>query len=160
MDRVWLPLPHEVRIIGSLASVNPVTGLPYPDERATVDYDDLVPDYRARAVGSTQMVGRSIRQQNWIALLQVLQANPMMAQIVNWANFARQTFDLFDFRNIDELLVSQVPAVNALAQQSGQSPEQVAGTLSQPLETLSPGILGQYTNQQSQSPISMAGMIG
>ncbi len=160
MDRVWLPLPYEVRIIGSLASVNPVTGLPYPDERATVDYDDLVPDYRARAVGSTQMVGRSIRQQNWIALLQVLQANPMMAQIVNWANFARQTFDLFDFRNIDELLVSQVPAVNALADQTGQNPQQVAQTLSQPLEALSPGILGRLTNTQTQSPIPMAGMIG
>ena len=158
MDRLWLTMPHEVKIVGSLATVNPITGLPYPDERATIDYDDLVPDYRARAVGASQMLGRSIRQQNLIAIMQVLSANPAMMQIVNWANFARQAFELFDFKNVNDLLVNQVPMVNQMAQDSGMSPNGVASAVSQPLESLSPAILGRLMNVQGQAPIPMAGM--
>lgn len=158
MDRLWLTLPHEVKIIGSLATINPATGLPWPDERASIDDDDLVPDYRARAVGASQMIGKSIRQQNLMGLLQILSSNPVMLQMVNWANFARQAFELFDFKDVNSLLVNQVPAINAVAAQTGQSPGSVAGAVSQPLETLSPGILGRQMNVQSQSPIAFAGM--
>lgn len=156
MDRLWLPLPHEVKILGSLATVNPITGLPYPAEKVSVDYDDLAPDYRARAVGSSQMLGRSARQQNFMGLLQMMSANPVLMQVVNWANFARQAFELFDFKNINELLVEQVPAINQMAQDTGQSPESVAGTVSQPLNQLSPEILGQLLNAQGAAP--MGGM--
>jgi len=156
MDRLWLPLPHQVKILGSLASTNPITGLPYQPESVEVDYDDLAPDYRARAVGASQMLGRSVRQQNFMGLLQMMSANPALLQLVNWANFARQAFELFDFKNVDELLVSAVPAVNQIAAQAGQSPEQVAGTVSQPLDQLSPDILSQLVNAQSPQPMGMA----
>jgi len=158
MDRLWLSLPHEVKIVGSLATVNPITGLPYPDERATVDYEDLVPDYRARAVGASQMLGRSIRQQNLIAIMQVLSANPAMMQIVNWANFARQAFELFDFKNVNDLLVNQVPLINQMAQNAGMSPTAAAGAVAQPMQTLDPNILGQLMNVQGQSTLNLAGM--
>jgi hypothetical protein len=150
MDRKWLSMPHEVRILGSLATTNPTTGLPYEQESATLDYDDLVPDYRARAVGASQMLGRSIRQQNLIALLQMMSANQVLMQLVNWGNFARQAFDLFDFKNVDELLVRQVPAVNQIAQEGGVSPEMVASVVSSPLDQLSPEILGRL-NQTASS---------
>jgi hypothetical protein len=142
MDRLWLSMPHEMQILGSLATTDPLTGLPYAGINQTVDYDDLVPDYRARAVGASQMMGRSVRQQNLVALLQMMSANPVLLQLVNWGNFARQAFDLFDFKNVDELLVSKVPGVNRLAQDTGQDPLAVANTVSQPLEQLSPEILG------------------
>ena len=95
------------------------------------------------------MMGRSVRQQNLLGLLQMMSSNPVMMQLVNWANFARQTFELFDFRNVNELLVEQVPAVNQVAQETGMSPEQVANTAMQPMESLSPEILSQIFNSQA-----------
>jgi hypothetical protein len=154
MDRLWLPLPHEIKILGSLATVNPITGLPYEPEKTTVDYDDLAPDYRARAVGASQTMGRSVRQQNLMALLQMMSANPVLMQTVNWANFARQAFELFDFKNINELLVEQVPAINQMAQDTGQSPQAVAGAVSQPLDQLDPQILSQLVNAQSPARLA------
>jgi len=154
MDRLLLPLPHQVKILGSLALINPITGLPYPDDKTEIDYDDLAPDYRARAVGASQMMGRSIRQQNLMALLQVMSANPAMMQLVNWANFARQAFEVFDFKNVNELLVQQVPMVNQMASENGMSPEAMAGTVSQDMSQLSPEIIGQMFNSQSNAPMA------
>src|SRR3990172_6483116 len=149
MDKLLMPLPHELKILGSLATTNPVTGLPYLPENIQVDYDDLAADYRARAVGTSQMMGRGVRQQNLLGLLQMMSTNPTLMQIVNWANFARQAFELFDFKNVNELLVQQVPAVNQLAAEAGTSPEQVANTVSQPLDRLSPQVLSQLFNAQA-----------
>jgi len=153
LDRSYLQFPHEVRILGSLATTNPTTGLPYEPEQTSIDYEDLVPDYRARAVGASQMMGKTVRQQNLVSLLQMMSANPAMMQLVNWANFARQAFELFDFKNVNELLVSQVPMVNQVAAQTGQSPMDLAGSLTQPLEQLSPGILGMLSQTGHTAPM-------
>lgn len=153
MDRLWLDLPHEVKILGSLAMTNPTTGLPYEPEDVHVDYDDLAPDYRARAVGASQMMGRSIRQQNLLGLLQMMSANPALMQLVNWANFARQAFELYDFKNVNELLVQVVPAVNQVAEQTGQSPQNVAGMVSN-LPQMTPDILGQLMQTQNAAPMA------
>lgn len=153
MDRLWLTMPHEIKILGSMATINPITGLPLPPEDVEIDYDDLAPDYRARAVGASQMIGRGIRQQNFMTLLQVMSANPAMMQLVNWGNFARQAFELFDFKNVDELIVNQVPMVNQIAAQNGQSPESVAGAAATPMEQLDPNILGALSGGQAPSPL-------
>ncbi len=152
MDQWWLPVPYQQKILGSIATVNPVTGLPYPQTMEQIDYDDLVPDYRARAVGASQMIGRNVRQQNFLGLLQMMSSNPVMLQLVNWANFARQAFELFDFPNVNELLVTQVPMVNQLAQQGGMSPETVANGATN-LEQLDPQIIGQLMGAQPNSPL-------
>jgi hypothetical protein len=154
LDRMLLTTPHEVRILGSLASVDPVTGLPLPPERVTIDEEDLAPDYRARAVGASQALGKSVRQQNVLQLVQIMSSNPAMMQLVNWANFARQTFQMFDMKNVDELLVNQVPAVNQLAEQAGVSPGAVANAASSSnLPQLSPELLALLGNNQQQSPV-------
>lgn len=156
MDQWWLPLPYEQKILGSIATINPGTGLPYPQEMGTVDYDDLAPDYRARAVGASQMIGRNVRQQNLMGLLQMMSSNPVLLQMVNWANFARQAFELFDFKNVDELLVSQVPAVNQLATDTAQSPMGAAGQISQVLPQLDPNVIGALMGGQAQQPMGVA----
>ena len=156
MDQLWLPLPMQVKILGTLANTNPITGLPYGQEPVTVDYDDLAPDYRARATAASQMAGKASRQQNLVALLQMMSANPALLQVVNWANFARQAFDLFDFKNVNELLVSQVPMVNQMAQQTGQDPNAVASQLSQPMDQLNPQVLSQFMGAQNQAPLQNA----
>jgi hypothetical protein len=161
LDRVMLDMPHEIKILGSLASVNPTTGLPYQSQDVSIDEDDLAPDYRARAVGASQMLSRSVRQQNLVSLLQVLNANPAMMQIVNWANFARQALQLFDFQNIDELLVQQVPMVNAMAQENGMDPMAIASMASQPLQGLNPELIQMLGNHASPSMVgSMTGGAG
>ena len=152
-DRLLLDRPHEVKILGSMATTNPVTGLPYQPESVTIEDDDLAPDYRARAVGASQMLSRSIRQQNLVALLQMMSANPAMLQLVNWANFARQAFELFDFKNVDDLLVKQVPMVNAMAAENGMAPEQLAGEVSQPLQMLGPEVLNMLGNHAQTAPM-------
>jgi hypothetical protein len=157
MDQLWLPLPAQVKILGTLANTNPITGLPYGAETVEVDYDDLAADYRARATAASQMAGKASRQQTLVALLQMMSANPALLQVVNWANFARQAFDLFDFKNVNELLVTQVPQVNQMAAQTGQDPNQVAGTLSQPMEQLTPEILSQFMGSQNAAPLQTAG---
>lgn len=141
LDRLYLDTPHEVKILGSVAKVNPITGLPYPAEPVTVGDDDLVPDYRARAVGASQMLSKSNKQQNMVSLLQMMSANPALVQMVNWANFARQMFEVFDMKNVDDLLVRQVPMINQMAQEGGMAPQQVAQTAASPLAQLSPEIL-------------------
>lgn len=146
MDQWWLPLPYEQKILGSLATVNPITGLPYP-QATTIDYDDMAPDYRARAIGASQMLGKSVRQQNFMGLLQMMSSNPVLLQMVNWANFARQAFELFDFKNVNDLLVPMVPQINQVAQQAGASPEQLEQNLMQPMTQLDPQIIGQLMGQ-------------
>ena len=157
MDRMWLSMPHELKILGSLATTNPNTGMPYEAISQTVDYDDLTPDYRARAVGASQMMGRSVRQQNLVQLLQMMSANPALLQLVNWGNFARQAFDLFDFKNVNELLVSTVPAVNQTADQMGMDPMALAGVATTPLEQMSPDILGQLMQTGNSAPLPSLG---
>jgi len=159
MDRRWLTRPHELKILGSLATTNPNTGLPYEAINTTINDEDLEPDYRAKAVGASQMMGRTVRQQNLVSLLQMFSANPNLLQLVNWANFARQAFDLFDFKNVDELLVSKVPAINQMADQSGQSPQGLAAAAGTPLPQMSPEILGQLMQTGNAGPMPpMPGM--
>lgn len=146
LNRQYLPLPHLIQMLGDRATINPVTGLPLPQEPTWISHEDVSPDYRARAVGATQMIGKAIRQQNVMQLLQVMNANPVLMQLVNWSNFSRQMFQLFDFDNVSELLnLSQLPMVNQMANDNGMSPETLAGGL----ESLDPAILGQLIPQQA-----------
>ena len=170
MDRMWLTLPHELKILGSVATTDPVTGLPYHPMKETLDFADLEPDYRARAVGASQMIGKSVRQQNLMGLLQMMSANPALLQLVNWGNFARQAFDLFGFSNVNDLLVSQVPMVNQVASAGGMAPEQVAGAATsgpgsgapesytvdtmRTLKQLAPQVLGHLVNSHNAAPLS------
>jgi hypothetical protein len=160
LDRQFLDLPHEVKILGSLATINPITGMPYQPERVSVDFDDLVPDYRARAVGASQMIGRNVRQQNMLQLLQLFSQVPEIRSTMLWGNWARQVSELFDVRNVNELFAqNQIPLLNQVADQSGQSPESVMQTATTPLEQLSPDILGRLLPQQSggQAPLQAMG---
>lgn len=154
MNRRWLALPQEIKIMGSLATTDPNTGYPYEAESITVDYDDLVPDYRARAVGASQMTGRSIRQQNLMGLMQVLSANPAMMQLVNWGNFARQAFDLFDFKDVNSLLLKQPNQLNQMAQDGGVNPQDIMQAINQPLQNLSPETLGQFAQAGNPAPLA------
>jgi hypothetical protein len=155
LDRRLLPKPYD-KVIGSVSQVNPLTGLPY-QERVTVDEDDFAADYKARAVGASQMLGRSIRQQDYIAFSQMLMANPAALQIVNWANWLKQGFQLFDYPNFQDFLNSQPSMVNMMAMQQGQgAPQDGSGSTNGDgsLQQLSPDTLGQLMNVQPNQPLA------
>jgi hypothetical protein len=113
-----------------------------------VDLADINPDYRARAVGASQMLTKSARQQNLLALMQAVNANPVGMQVINWVAFFRDMFQAFDITNLDEIFVNQVPAVNAMAQEQGQDPMAMLGgmggseTLPQFAEMMGPQLNG------------------
>lgn len=120
LNRQYLPTPKELRILGTGAQINQITGMPLPPEPVQIDIDDLNMDYDARAVGATQQMGRSVKQQNFVLMLQTLQANPVAMQMINWASMLRTGFEIFEFKNLDELLVQgQIPNVNMQNAQPG-----------------------------------------
>jgi hypothetical protein len=125
-------------MMGSMATTDPITGKPIDD---TIGYEDLWPDYKARAVGSNQNLLRSTQRQDMLQLLQASSANPMLMQQVNWGNFARQMFITFGFRNINELLQQLQPG---LADQV-QSAQGAGGSMPSPQETAMPPGAGNST---------------
>jgi hypothetical protein len=148
LNKQFLSVPKEVKILGSASTVNPVTGLPYPPEPVTVGLEDINHNFRAQAVGSTQMLGKSVRQQNMMLALQAVSQNPVAIKMVNWAAFFRQFFQTLDLTNLDELLVQNVPMVNQMADESGMAPAQMAGLLTQePMPQMNPESLGAIVGQ-------------
>lgn len=145
MNKLWLSLPAQATRLGSVATVNPVTGFPI-EESPEIDYDDLNADFKIRAVGSSQMIGKAQRRQDYVQLVQVLGAIPQMAMLINWANMARQGFEIHDFKNISELMNTQQTMLNTMVQGQGGGGE--AGAGGQMLPQLSPDILGQMMNVQ------------
>lgn len=157
LNKQFLSVPKEIRMMGNAAVINPITGLPLPQDPVTINLEDVYPDYRARAVGATQTLGRMVRQQNLMLLMQAMSSNPVMLQMVNWANFARQLFETFDMKNVDELLVNSVPAINQMAQQMGGSPEQAAGVVSQTLPSQAGDLWQQFGGGNAPIPMEAQG---
>ena len=124
LNKQFLPMPKELKILGMGATVNPVTGLPMaPEQPVVLTLDDINADYDVRAVGSSQMINRQMQQQNGVLLLQAISANPVAAQMVNWVAYFRNLFMLFDYKNVDELLNTN-PALQAAAANANQEGQQ------------------------------------
>ena len=119
LNRQFLPVPMQVPILGSDAVVNPITGYPMPQEPIDFDLEDINHNYKARAVGATQMLGKNAKQQNMLALMQIMGGNPVGAQMVNWASFLKQVFEAFDMRNFDELINQQPTQAGQAGQEQG-----------------------------------------
>lgn len=128
-NKQFLKGPQELRMLGSAAQTNPDTGMPLPVELEVITTADLQRDYRARANGASQILGRGQQVANLMQGLQLAQTNPVAIQIINWHAMFRQVFRTLDIKNLNDLFVQAVPAVNALAAQGGTSPEGMLGGL-------------------------------
>lgn len=152
LNRQYLSIPKQVNRIGTMAVTDPITGQPLDD---SIDYADLWPDYKARAVGANQNMLRSAQRQDIIQILQAAGSNPALMQQVNWGNFARQMFSTFGFRNINELLVQMQPGLADTMQQlmmvggrepaSGQGGPGAPGAAIGAPENLSPASTPRYS---------------
>ena len=68
------------------------------------------------ALGTTNAIPRAIKQQNWTLLMQMVSANPLAAGLVNQVAFWRETFQLFDVKNVDEFMEVPPEQQQAMAQ--------------------------------------------
>lgn len=150
LNRQYLTLPKKINILGAKAEINPITGLPMPQEQTQVELSDLHMDYKARAVGASLFINRTARKQDGLMLMQTLGANPVTQQILNWPAVVAQMIELTDFGNPNELIVKAVPATNQLANaQGGAVPQGQPGE--QPMQPLG------MQQPQEQTPEMMGG---
>ena len=123
MNKTMLPLPKQFSMIGTRAVVNEITGMPMPpDQGMIVDPGELNHDWSAKAFGPGFMLTRSAQKADAMQLNQIMAANPVYIQTVNWIAMARKIFGLFDW-NADEML-QRLPQFPQMAAQLGMSPEQ------------------------------------
>jgi hypothetical protein len=107
LNRQFLEAGREVLMLGENAKLDPVTGMVVPETTREQVYGwDLVPNYEARAVGSTSRLARANRQQTLIFLIQAMGQNPVAAAATNWINFFRNVLREFEIPNINEILNS------------------------------------------------------
>jgi hypothetical protein len=134
LNRQFLKVPHQTAILGSEAVLNPLTGQPLPQEPTVIDHFDIAMDYKAKAVGATQMLGKQVQQQNAITMLQAVQANPVAVQTINWHAMFSYLFKIFDIPNVNEFFVQQVPQVNEQAAQAGVDPNKAVNDMAASME--------------------------
>lgn len=140
MNRQWLPTPKMVQILGNDATVNPVTGMPYPKEPQIVELDDLNVDYRARAVGASQMLNKDALSSQLERVAALATQNPMGLQALNWGNFFKKWFVTLGL-DPSELLNSNQTQLNVagmMQQQGGGEP----GGMDMTALRLSPDVVG------------------
>jgi len=133
MNRQFLSLPKQVRMIGSMANRD-AYGVDI-SEGISVDYEDLWPNYKARAVGATQNLLHVNSKQDVSQFIQMTSANPMLMQAINWGNFAREILPIFGVRNVDKVLQQLQPGLADTVQSlmgGGGGPGQIPNTPSGP----------------------------
>ena len=118
--------------MGSAAVINPLSGMPMPQEQTVIELSDLHPEYRARAVAASQALGKAVRQQNIMAVLGVFSQNPILLQALNWSRMAREVLDTFDFKDPDALLNQQFTQLNMQASQMQGGGGTAPGPFGQP----------------------------
>jgi hypothetical protein len=153
LNQQFLPMPKKVRILGTAAMVNPITGMPaMPVEEVTLE--DINKDYDTRAKGAITTISKASRQQNMTLLLQAVSSNPLAVQAINWNAFIRELFQAFEVQNIDEVLAPNPMQMMATQQMgAGGAQPQVPGTPNQAMDLMSllplPGA-AQMSQQEGQ----------
>lgn len=117
LNRQFLPVPMQIPILGKDAVINPITGFPMPPEPISIDLTDINHNYKARAVGATQMLGKNMKIQNYFMFLQLIGAIPGAAQAVNWSPLVREGLDMLDMKNFDEILAQGPTQANQMTQE-------------------------------------------
>lgn len=128
LDKQFLTVPHKLKILGSDGVVDPITGATFPQQPVTVDLEDLNTDYRARAQGATQMIGKAARRADVMQLQGLLQSNPVAVAGATWSSWFRYVFKVFDIPNYEAFL-GKMPLFEGQGLQAGMSGEEAAGAL-------------------------------
>lgn len=157
LNRELLPMPTQLRILGSLATTNPTTGLPLPPDTPIIEAGELDHNFRAKCFGPMTMLSRAAQRQDGMQLAQIFSANPVLLQALNWVGFARKMFSLFDGWDSNEMLVQQVPAINQLAMANNMSPEDLVNMSMDPSSAMAAGTPGINGNPNTEAEYAEAG---
>jgi hypothetical protein len=126
MNKTMLPLPKQFSLIGTKSILNPITGMPMPPEEGIITMPmELNHSWSAKAFGPMFMLTKSAQRADALQLSQIMMANPVWIQSVNWIAMARKLFALYDW-DADEMLV-QMPQMQQLASMMGMNPQQALG---------------------------------
>lgn len=120
LNQQFLPLPKQIRMLGSAAIIDPLTGFPVPADSAMITQYDLNNCYYARARGSTTMLGKAARQQMAAMLHNMVSTHPVGIQMVNWAAWFKTLFEMNEFDSNRYLLTGGPTMINALSMMGGQ----------------------------------------
>lgn len=112
LDKQFLDTPVEVLILGDSAVIDPVTGMPISATREHLDEYDMVPNYAARACGSSAALSKGMKQQTLVQLLQAMSGFPQIWGQINVINFWRGIFREFEVPNINEIFMQ--PAMQGM----------------------------------------------
>jgi hypothetical protein len=147
LNRMFLTYPKTVRMIGANAILDPLTLRPIPTDIESLQVNDMLPDYDARAMGVLNSIGRGAQFEKMLLLMQTAQSNPILIQLVNWMNFWRQLLITADVPNPDELMGTDNIIMQA-----------VAGALTQTLQggTAGPGTSPGVPPQSGTSGLTLA----
>ena len=158
MDRILLPVPKQVALIGSAAVMDPETGMPYPPETAAVTMDDLNLDHTIRAVGASNMLSKAMQRQDLNTALQLVGSNPIGLQTTNWMSFFSKFWRAYDFNPREMMVQMGIPQMNGGAAQAGMSPDQQTGPMGDVLQRMSgAGASPLAQTPSTVSPLSMMG---
>lgn len=102
-NQQYLDTPRQVFILGRNSEQDPVTGQPIVGRTSITDWD-LSNRYAARARGAISRLGKSMRIQNKMLLLQATGSNPIVAGATNWINFFRDLYTDMEYERVDEVL--------------------------------------------------------
>jgi len=135
LNKQYLPLPKQVKMIGANAIINPITGLPLPAEAPLIQMGDLDHDFKAQAVGPLMMMTKGAMRQDGLQLMQTMASNPVLLGVTNWIAFAKKIYDLYDW-DATEMLVTETPMINAMASQQGMTPEGIVDMSANPMDAM------------------------
>lgn len=133
LNKQFLDTPRELMILGDSAIKDPVDGSNPEMARQILSLADILPTYAARARGAASRLGKGVRQQNLVLLMQAASANPQVAGAINWLAFFRTIFREFEIENTNQLIAT--PEEYARAQQMAQGmapPPALPGGVAQP----------------------------
>lgn len=127
LNREFLTFPHQFRMLGAAAILDPVTLQPTPAETDLMFANDMLPDYEARGLGATRGATQREDAAAMLQFMQAAQTNPIGIQVVNWMAFFRQLLTKLNVHNVDELLgtdsIIMQAIANAMGAAQGQQPQ-------------------------------------
>lgn len=119
LNRQFLTFPHQLKILGSSAVIDPITMMPVPMEGDFITVNEMLPDYTARAVGTLSGMSKTDQLQALMLMAPQLQSNPITLQLTNWFAFWRQAMTLAGIPNVDELMGTDAVMTQAVQEALG-----------------------------------------
>ena len=122
LNQQYLSLPKQINILGDMSQVDDETGLPMPPVQLTIEAQDLVHNWKSKAVGPLMLAGKASQRQDAMQLLQIIGSIPPAAQQANWNYALKKTVGLFEGWDPVKMfppMPNGTPQINLAGQEQG-----------------------------------------